>query len=302
MKSAVATMPHTANVCAINITAADGFILSAHYYTAPKPIATIILAGATAVPQTFYRRFALFAAAQGYNTVTFDYRGIGKSRSYPLKQFDASFIDWATLDLAAVVDAVDAQSTLPKFLVGHSFGGHAFGLMSNHHKILAAYLFGTGAGWHGWMPWHEAIRVKAMWNVVLPVLTRWKGYTPMSMLGMGEDLPYSVYQQWKRWCNFPHYFFDDPKAADLVTEFANVKAPIVAANAIDDLWAMPCSRDAFIKGYCNAPVTTVDIPVSPDLSHIGHMGYFRANAVPLWQDLLTWFTKFISSTEKTAIL
>lgn len=37
--------------------------------------ATIVIAGATGVPQQFYQRFSRFAADNGYRTVTFDYRG-----------------------------------------------------------------------------------------------------------------------------------------------------------------------------------------------------------------------------------
>lgn len=82
-------------------------------------------------------------------------------------------------------------------MVGHSFGGHAFGLLPNHHKLSRCYLYGTGAGWHGWMPFFESLRVRLLWNVVLPLLTKWKGYAPFTMLGMGEDLPLGVYKQWE---------------------------------------------------------------------------------------------------------
>jgi predicted alpha/beta hydrolase len=100
-------------------------------------------------------------------------------------------------------------------MVGHSFGGHAFGLIPNHYKIQKFYTFATGAGWSGWMPKTEALRVQVMWNMVLPTLTKLKGYTPMSMLGMGEDLPYGVYAQWKHWCKNQHYFFDDPTVPEI---------------------------------------------------------------------------------------
>lgn len=273
------------------ITTVDGFQLVATSYETVLPIANIIIAGATGVPQAFYRRFSRFAAERGYRTITFDYRGISQSKTQPLKGFNASFTDWATLDLSAVVDEI----ALPKqhtFMVGHSFGGHAFGLLPNHYKISGLYVFGTGAGWRGWMPRQESIKVNAMWNVILPTLTKWKGYTPMSMLGMGEDLPYGVYTQWRHWCKYPHYFFDDPKvSAQMKAKFAEVKAPIVAANALDDLWAMPKSRDAFIQGYRNADVTCLDIPLTPSLPKIGHMGYFRSEAQILWGDVLNWITQ-----------
>ena len=275
----------------LQITTSDGFPLSATCYESEKKTANIIVASATGVPQAFYRKFAKFAAQNGYRTITFDYRGIGLSKVKSLKGFNASFIDWATLDLAAVVDAIAVQD-IPTFIVGHSFGGHAFGLLPNHHKIAGLYVFATGAGWHGWMPKQEALRVKTMWNVILPVLTKWKGYTPMSMLGMGEDLPKGVYAQWRYWCKFPHYFFDDPKiSSQMKAKFAEVSCPIVAANALDDLWAMPKARDAFMQGYHNANVKTIDIPLTANLKKIGHMGYFRAEAQPLWVDVLEWMAE-----------
>ena len=273
------------------ITTTDCFQLAAISYETANPIANIIIASATGVPQTFYRKFARFMAEKGYRTITFDYRGIGQSRTQPLKGFNASFTDWATLDLAAVVDEI-TQPEKQTFMVGHSFGGHAFGLLPNHHKVSGLYVFATGAGWRGWMPWSESMRVNAMWNVVLPALTHLKGYTPMSMLGMGEDLPYGVYRQWRQWCKFPHYFFDDPKVSMQMKEkFAEVTAPIVAANALDDLWALPKARNAFMQGYRNADVKLVDIPLTTTLPKIGHMGYFRAEAQPLWENVLHWIVQ-----------
>ena len=71
-------------------------------------------------------------------------------------------------------------------------------------------------------------------------------------------------------------------------KFAQIKVPIVAANAVDDLWALPKSRDAFMQGYTNADLTLLDIPLTASLPKIGHMGYFRASAQPLWENVLSW--------------
>ena len=136
------------------IVAADGFALAATSYEPDEYKATIVIVGATGVPQQFYQRFSRFAADHGYRTVTFDYRGIGRSKVARLKGFKASFLDWARLDLAAVIDEIATGET-PTFIVGHSFGGHAFGLLPNHHKISGMYVFATGAGWRGWMTRRE---------------------------------------------------------------------------------------------------------------------------------------------------
>ena len=66
---------------------------------------------------------------------------------------------------------------------------------------------------------------------------------------MGEDLPMGVYRQWKRWCRYPHYFLDDPSMQRAVSDFDRIRSPIMAANSIDDRWAPPVSRDAFMVGY-----------------------------------------------------
>ncbi|MFC3533628.1 alpha/beta fold hydrolase [Vogesella facilis] len=281
------TLPFPDGPQAITLTAADGYPLAATRYAAGAPLCGhLIVAGATGVPQGFYRRFAEYASARGFCVLTLDYRGIGKSRPASLKGFEMDYLDWARLDLAAAVAAMACDS-VPLFMVGHSFGGHAFGLLPNHQQVARFYTFATGAGWHGWMPWRERLRVQLMWRWVLPLFTRWKGYSPWALLGLGEDLPLGVFYQWRHWCRFPHYFFDDPQMAGIAEHYAQVRTPIIAANALDDLWALPRSRDAFMQAYRNAPLQRVDLDPGP--GRIGHMGYFRPQAQPLWDDVLAWF-------------
>lgn len=270
------------------LSAVDGYRIAVSRFKAQKQLlGNLIVAGATGVPQGFYYNFARYASACGFTTLTLDYRGIGKSKPQTLVGFQATFLDWASLDLAAAVNCM-ASEKVPLFMVGHSFGGHALGLLPNHDRIDRFYVFATGAGWHGWMPPMESLKVRLLWNIILPILA-FKGYAPMSMLGIGEDLPLGVYKQWRYWCTFPHYFFDDPKSPDVKDKFAQVKTPIIAANALDDLWAPPRSRDAFIKAYKHASVKCVDLVPDKRQGGIGHMGYFRPQEQPLWNDALEWF-------------
>lgn len=279
----------TINSEQIKLITADEYRLAATRYYANGPLkGHLIVAGATGVRQEFYKRFAEFAARRGFTTLTLDYRGIGQSKPVSLKGFNMNFLDWASLDLAAAVDTM-VHDKVPLFMVGHSFGGHALGLLPNHHRIKGSYIFATGAGWHGWMPRLESVKVRLLWNIVLPVVTKWKGYSPWAMLKMGEDLPLGVYKQWRHWCTFPHYFFDDPDTPYMAEKFSRVRTPIVAVNALDDFWALPQSRDAFIKGYKNAPIERIDLDPERIPGGIGHMGYFRKNAEPLWEDAIKWF-------------
>jgi predicted alpha/beta hydrolase len=279
------TTVHTENV---TLTAADGYPVAATRYAAQGAVkGNLVIAGATGVRREFYRRFAEFASRRGYTVLTLDYRGIGGSRPPSLKGFEMYFLDWGKQDLAAGVTEM-GKDGVPLFMVGHSYGGHALGLLPNHDRVRGLYVFGTGAGWHGWMPRMEGLRVRLMWHVVLPVFNRWKGYSPWAMLGMGEDLPMGVFRQWRRWCTYPNYFFDDPELPEMEEIYARVKTPIVAVNALDDIWALPRSRNAFVKGYRNAPVTRIDLDPKRLPGGIGHMGYFREKAEPLWADVIAW--------------
>jgi predicted alpha/beta hydrolase len=229
----------------LTLRTADGYPLVALRYPATVPLrGHLVMAGATGVPQLFYRNFALYAASQGYTTLTLDYRGIGLSKPATLRGFRMRYLQWARDDLSAAVDAM-ASDAVPLL----------------------------------------------MWRIVGPMLTRWRGYLAWSKLGMGEDLPLGVFREWKHWCRYPRYFFDDPTMGVQVQDlFDNVTTPIIAANATDDLWAPPASRDAFMSGYRYTDLQAVDIvPADRGLGAIGHMGYFRRAAQPLWEDALHWF-------------
>lgn len=288
------------------LTTADGVQLMATHYTPEQDAASrpqfIVIGGATAVPRGFYRRFGEFAASQGLHVIATDYRGIGDSKSMcptdargrpTLKGYDMEYADWSRYDLAAAVDHAAQHGDV--YLVGHSLGGHALGQLPRPDLIRAAYFCGSGAGWAGWMPWSERIKVWAMWNLVGPVATQLLGYQPMSKLGIGEDIPMGVYRDWKRWCSFPHYFFDDvaEDARAITQKFTQVSCPIAACVSTDDLWAPPASRDAFFKGYSSTGAVPIDlVPQQLGVKEIGHMGYFRAHVgEKLWPQMLAWLSQ-----------
>lgn len=277
-------------------TASDGYSLIGTLYTPAHGIkANIVLCSATGVPQAFYRRFAEYATQFGYQVLTFDYRGVAQSAPKRLKGFKMSYLDWGTLDLAAAIDFL-AQDPIPLFMVGHSYGGQALGLAPNHAKVTAMYCFGTGAGWHGYMPFKEKMKVQVIWNIIFPPMVAVTGYLPWSKLNMGADLPIGVYQQWRKWCKNPTYFFADPEQHALIAQYAEVKTPIYAVSALDDDWALPNSRHAFMQHYRQAPMQFINISASDySLKEIGHMGYFRKGSEKIWDEILQAFHDFIAT-------
>jgi predicted alpha/beta hydrolase len=280
------------------LTASDGYKLAATLYTPETPAldpAThrpqyIVIGCATAVPRGFYKRFCEYAASLGLHAIVADYRGIGGSKQGSLKGLVMDYADWSRYDLAAAVQYAYERGEV--YLVGHSLGGHAIGQLPDPCMLNAAYLCGSGAGWAGWMPLAERIKVWCLWNVIGPVATSLLGYQPMSKFGLGEDIPLGVYRDWKRWCSFPHYFFDDsaPDAKAIAQQFERVSMPVAAAVSVDDVWAPPRSRDAFFSGYINAKVDRIDlVPEALGVEQIGHMGYFRKEVgATLWPQIMAW--------------
>jgi predicted alpha/beta hydrolase len=271
----------------LDIPALDGYPLCVRRFQAERPRrCQVVVAGATAVPQNFYRAFAEYLRIRGYEVTTFDYRGIGESSPSTLRGFRMDYRDWGRLDLAGVLRHVAGQGSV--HLVGHSYGGHALGLQPDLSIVSSLHAYGTGSGWHGWMPRTERLRVHVMWNVLGPVLVRSHGYLAWKQLGLGQDLPVDVYRQWKAWCRYPRYWFDDPDVGEeMAALFARVTVPISAINSVDDRWSSPAARDAFFSGYARAPVTVRDLrPADIEQASIGHMGYFRRGSERLWDDLL----------------
>ena len=268
------------------VHAADGYPVATRCFEADGARARIVVAGATGVPQGFYRNFATHAAERGFEVITFDYRGVGDSAPATLRGFRMDYRDWSRLDMASVLQ--HASGDLPLHLVSHSYGGHALGLLPDPSIVTTMHAYGTGSGWKGWMPRSERLRVAFLWNVMGPAIVGTQGYLAWKRFSLGEDLPVDVYRQWKRWCRYPGYWFDDPEIGEEMQGlFARVTVPITAINAVDDRWSSPAARDAFFSHYTNADLTVRDLrPAELGQSSIGHMGYFRRGSEPLWDELL----------------
>jgi predicted alpha/beta hydrolase len=260
--------------------ARDGQRLGAWHFT---PVgrgparAVVVVLGATGVAQRYYRRFAEALTAHGLEVVTVDYRGIGESKPATLRGFECRYRHWAELDAWAAVDF--GLSRGPVVVVGHSFGGHAFGQLPEPNRTLGLVTVATGAAWSGYMPLSEQPKVELLWKVVGPPATRLFGYLPGRLWG-GEDLPLGVYRDWDRWSHLPRYFFDDP-ALDMQARFDRVRVPVVGLTAEDDRWAPARSMTVFLSHYRNAPLALKTFaPADLGVDAVGHLGQFKAPALP----------------------
>ncbi len=283
----------------ITVPAKDGYPLGATLFL-PRSVKqrAVVISSATATPRKIYRGFAGYLARRGFAVLTYDYRGIAGSRQKSIEGynkpkslagFKATMSDWAALDATAAVSWMrERYRTLPLGYVGHSFGGQAFGLLSNNTEVSRALLIASQAAYWRLMASPERYRVYAALNFVLTPLTLMLGYAP-GRVGLGEDLPKGVFQQWVRWVMSPRYMFTDPTLSGLMN-FKKYRGAMRAIYLSDDPWARRPAVELLCSAFSAITPDVVEVaPTDVGARKIGHFGFFRPeHRDTLWLEAAEW--------------
>jgi predicted alpha/beta hydrolase len=266
--------------------ARDGYPLGATLYGPAAASRAVLVMPATGVPQEYYAKFAQYLAARGMRVLTFDYRGIGKSLEGHVRDVPARMRDWALLDGAAALDLLSEKHGRI-FLVGHSFGGQAFGLLPGAERVAGGFMVGSQSGY--WRNW-PALGRAWMWpttHIALPLVSRLRGYFPSSRLGFGEDLPRNVAIEWARWCRNPTYLVGD---LGVEKDYARFAAPLRAYAISDDAFAPARAVQALLDLYPASRSEMREVrPRDVGARSIGHFGFFRDRfRDTLWREAADW--------------
>jgi len=273
----------------VTLQAADGYRLGATLY---RPDAAngcaLQISSAAGVRQEYYAKFAAYFAARGFTVLTFDYRGVGRSRYADVRAAPARLADWAELDASAALDFLARESDRV-MAAGHSFGGASFGLVRGAERFAA--LFAVGSQSCYWRHWHGVWRpgIWLLTRALLPGATRLCGYFPGAALGQGENLPRRVALDWASACSEPDYL-----AAGARERFARLRAPLRLYSVTDDVYAPPAAVDALALLYPNAAHEVKRVaPADVGERALGHFGFFRERfRDTLWRDAHDWLIRW----------
>jgi predicted alpha/beta hydrolase len=272
----------------LTVHAADGTALAARLYPAVgRPRGAVLTVPAMGVPQSFYGDFAAWLAGRGFVAVTFDYRGMGRSRTTPLRGLRADVLTWAEQDTAAVLRAIEHRAPgLPITWIGHSLGGQIIPFVRDRGAVEKIITIATGSGW--WRANAAPLRRKVwvFWWLAVPLATPLFGYFPGKRLGMVGDLPRGVVMQWRRWCLQRDYAVGDGEHVRAL--YANVTTPITSYSFTDDEMMSEASISSIHAFYTGAPRTMHRLaPEDIGLRRIGHFGFFRRELrARLWESSL----------------
>jgi predicted alpha/beta hydrolase len=283
---------HTQPATPFRHTAADGYSLAGFRWrhTTPAPQRPlVIINAATSVRCRYYARFADYLFAQGFDVLTYDYRGIGESRPASLRGFQASWSDWGRLDFEAMLQLAAAQYPgQPVHVVGHSFGGWALGLAPSAARVEHAVLVGAQfAYWRDYAA-NQRWRLVGKWHVLMPLLTRVFGYFPGKRLGWLEDTPAGVVRDWST--PTPRYEHR-PSGRQLEhLPFSQVRAATLALSLTDDPFGTVAATErllAYVHGAQRRHLRVAPVDIS--VSEIGHFAFFHDRFRDrLWPIALGW--------------
>ena len=272
--------------------AIDGYVLGGftwrHLRTdLERPV--VIINAATSVRCRHYSRFAEYLFAGGFDVITYDYRGIGESRSGSLRGFKASWSDWGVLDFEAMLQR--AQREFPRQpidVVGHSFGGCAAGLGASGSVIRR--IVTVGAQFAYWRDYAANVRWRmfAKWHVVMPLATALCGYFPGKLLGWLEDTPLGVVEDWST--PTPRYETRPSGRALGELPFSRVKAQILAISITDDPFGTVAAIERLLDYFDSSERTHLRIaPEDIGEKEVGHFAFFRSEYQDrLWPIALLW--------------
>ncbi len=278
----------------IDVVCGDGYVLKGRlfYVNHPEGQNIIIINPALAVPQSYYARFATYAANHGYAIITYDYRGIGESYDAEIDGSSILLEHWGRFDFNAILQKSLTELD-PKqiYVIGHSAGGQLIGLAEHSSAIDGIILVTSPSGY--WRYYKSPFRyfLAFFWHIMLPALNRGKSYFPAHKIGLGSgDVPSGVIRQWAEWCRSKDYLFAEEHGLEL-SRYSSLSIPICAYTFTDDSFAPPSAVDALLSQYPAAKIEhRILQPSDLRMKSVGHFGFFRDHMQNvLWDQVFEWF-------------
>jgi predicted alpha/beta hydrolase len=274
----------------------DGVPLCGQWYLPPADLhasAVAVIACGGGIPAKLYQRMAQYLAKQGITVLTFDYRGIGESRTGSLRGFDAGIEKWGRMDFgAALTIAIKTFPDLPLAVIAHSIGTLMVGAAPLAERISRLVLLAPHTGyWRDYSP-RGRFALFLTWHVLMPMVTKIVGYFPGRALRLGEDLPRGFAMDWARRLQ-PELLVSDEdrnRFGTILSQYDKIRCPTLAISIEDDAFAPARAAARLLHSYpgISAIFETVT-PAELGVRRFGHIGFFRRRTGEFfWKRIAAW--------------
>lgn len=254
----------------------------------------VVINGGGGIPAMHYARFARYLAEHGVGVLTYDYRGIARSRPARMRGFEALLEDWAECDCGGAI--AELRRRFPRAEatgIGHSVGAMLFGGAPNAAELQQFVFVGAHTGYVGDYRRGYRLPMAILWHGVMPLVTRVVGFFPGRILHLGDDIPRGVALQWarRRAGRFGRGqgVAAGTRAERLVAGMGALTGPALVVAVSDDAFATAAGTRRLLDLF---PRLSPDfLRVSPGdvgQARIGHFGFFRQACAALWPGVLAY--------------
>lgn len=229
----------------IVIKARDGTELAATRYIPDAPnYTTLIIAPAMGCRQKHYAHLAAFLCKEGYTVFTFDYRGVGRSRSKAGNHQEVAIHQWASIDLDTMI--LSAKNQFP----GYELAGLAHGLSGEAVCLAPASTFFRrliliDAALSSWALANRRGRLSLLWAHFWGAACRW---IPGVSFFLGRGIPPEVFREWLSWTKFTnglfHYYSSN--------NYQKLQALVLSLNFVETPFTSPRAVKALLRQFANA--------------------------------------------------
>jgi predicted alpha/beta hydrolase len=282
----------------VRLRAPDGYELGGSFFPAPGEVRrAVVLHCGAGVQAVLYTRFASFLAAAGIPVLTYDYRGIGRSRPPRLRGFPGTLEDWAEFDCTAAIAWLRKRFPRAELIgVAHSIGALLLGGARNATEQDRLVMIGAHTGYYADYRWPQRVPMTVLWHALMPSLTWLLGYFPSRVLKLGDDIPPRVALAWAARWSADLRLSGTGVAAErrrmLLERCAALQRPALVVGVADDAFSTPAGAQRLLSYYPRlGPLRHLEFsPADAGTRRIGHFGFFRrAAGAALWPRLLASF-------------
>lgn len=142
--------------------------------------------------------------------------------------------------------------------------------MPNFHKVAKVVAVAGSTGHVKGLKGKTKFLAPVMFNVIFPISSTLKGYGATQFIGMGENLPKKVAQQWREFCSHPGYVKNAIGKTIFHDFHSEIICPITSIWASDDEIATQHNVADLLSLYPNA--STKMLELNPKNSAINQLG------------------------------
>lgn len=235
---------------------------------------TLICLPAMGVRASYYELFATNLCGQGFNVVTADWRGHGKSSIRASRTHDFGYKEIIN-DLKELIEHtyIWFPNTKKTIIIGHSFGGQIGSLFASRYPNVINGLILIAACsvyYRGWGKF-DRIKLRLAGNIFYP-LSKIIGYFPGRTIGFGDREARTVIKDWCYNALYGEYRLTNSKH-DYELSLKKLSTPILSISIENDYLASRTAVENLYKKFSSdSPV--LHLHLTSDQTKISPLNHF----------------------------